>query len=116
MEMKNRLSGDRSVVRENVESFELKTSDHRTADPLCRFHGAAQRLWRNFEKSTAVMPRDDQCMTKMNRPDVKNGNRVAVLVDHFSRCRISNNIAECTIRLKVPGAMIGSASNLLKKL
>ena len=80
MEMKDRLSGNLAVVRENVESFEVKAFHHCPGNPLCRFHNAAQRRRRELEKGVTVVRRDDQGMTQMNGSDVQDGYRVAVLI------------------------------------
>ena len=63
-----------------------------------------------------MVPRDDQRMAQMNGPDVKNGNRVAVLVQQFSRCRMMNDITKRAIRLEDLGAYSEAHRTYQKKL
>lgn len=99
MKMKNRLSCNRAVVRENVESFELKTFHHCARNSLCCIHNAAERLLRDLKKGVAMVPRDDQRVTQMDGSNIENGNRIAVLVQYFSRCGMMNDITKRAIRL-----------------
>lgn len=97
VKMENGLSGNKTVVGKDVETVELKAFNRCLSDPVGGFQKAFERCGLDLEKIPAMIFRDHQGMTEMDRIDIEDAKCLLVLVKNLSRDFAGNNLAENTI-------------------
>lgn len=97
MEMENRLACNGAVVREDVESFQVKTLD----EGGCHHPGCAKERWIalgiEVEEVAVVNSRDDEGVPKMNWIDIKDCDDPVIFEENFRRNFAGNDSTENTI-------------------
>ena len=97
MKMKDRLSGDSSIVRENIEAFEVETRGQRLGDRLDSVHDAGEGRRRQGQEIATMVFWNDEGVAVVDRVDVENAESVVVFVEDFRRGMSRNDLAECAL-------------------
>jgi tetratricopeptide (TPR) repeat protein len=94
MEMEDRLSGDLTVVREKIESFQIERLHERFGHFLGDKHQVRQFAFRHFQKIPVFLFGNDQCMSVMDRHDVYYRDDVVRFIQDLGRDLTVDDLGE----------------------
>jgi hypothetical protein len=105
VKMEYRLSGNFSIVGENIEPVKVQAVRERLGDDVDCVHHAMERIGRERQKILAMPFGDNKGVAVVNRLNIENADSVVVFVEDFRRQFSRDNIAEYTI---VHGMLVAS--------
>ena len=97
VEMKDRLSCNFPVVREDVESLKIQRRDNSPGNDLCYVQNVVQIRLLDVKKVRTMRLGNYKCVTIVNGIDIENCNYVFILIENFGWQLVPGNSTENTI-------------------